>query len=43
MGCSCGSIALDYDRLPVIPQSEHEWRAFLTEWYALRAIGMPED
>jgi hypothetical protein len=36
MGCSCGSIALDYDKLPVIPQNEHEWRALLSDWPGMR-------
>jgi hypothetical protein len=27
----CGSVALNYEELPVIPQNEHEWRALLSE------------
>jgi hypothetical protein len=32
MSCPCGAVALDYDKLPVIPQNEHEWYALLCEW-----------
>jgi hypothetical protein len=35
MGCSRCSIASDYHKLSVIPQSEHEWRALLVEWVAI--------
>lgn len=44
MGCPCGSIELDYDKLPIIPQNEHEWRE-LNKWFALlsEVIGAPEN
>jgi hypothetical protein len=45
MSCSCGSIALDYDKLPVIPQNDHEWRALFTEWFAMlsEATSIPRE
>jgi hypothetical protein len=32
-------------QLPVIPQNEHEWRALLSEWFAMLsgAISTPEN
>jgi hypothetical protein len=33
VSCSYGSIALDYNKLPVIPQKELEWRALFSDWF----------
>ena len=31
MGCPCGAVALDYSRSPFFPQTDREWRHWLSE------------
>jgi hypothetical protein len=39
MCCHCGAVALDYERLPVIPQHEYDWQALLSEWLTMLCRG----